>query len=489
MKKKFYLTTSIAYTNAPPHLGFALEVVQADVLARYQRMMGREVFFLTGTDEHGQKVARAAREEGKNPRSFCNQISAQFKALKKVLNLSNDDFIRTTDQKRHWPAVKKVWLILKKKGDLYKRKYRGLYCSGCEAFLTKKDLKAGKCAIHQLKPWPIEEENYFFRLSKYSKKIAQLLEKDQIRIVPSTRKNEILNFVKQGLEDISFSRPRSDLKWGIPVPDDPSQTIYVWADALVNYISALGYAQDGKKFKKFWPADVHCIGKDILKFHAAIWPGILLALNLPLPKLIFVHGFITVEGKKMSKTLGNIIDPFFLVKKYGTDPVRYFLLREIPPSEDGDFSYQKFEARYNSDLAYGLGNLVARIAALAVNLKFKNLKLKISDQNLKLNLDRTWGKYRKAIENFKFNQALASIWKMIGCCDKYLEKEKPWQKKERAPEIVLNLLLVLSHLSWMLWPFLPQSSERIFNQLGIKPISKKPWQFKVKIKKPLFPKI
>jgi len=365
------------YTNSPPHIGFAFESIQADVLARYHRLLGEDTVFLTGTDEHGTKVAQAAKEAGKKPKEFVDEIAEKVEELKRILNLSNDDFIRTTDQKRHWPAVKKVWLKLKETGDIYKKKYQAFYCSGCEAFITKKDLVNGKCAIHQTEPEIIDEENYFFRLSKYSKAIEKSIEKDELKIIPETRKNEILSFIKQGLEDVSFSRPREKLQWGIPVPDDESQTMYVWADALTNYISALGYFEENEKFKKFWPADIHCIGKDIIRFHAVIWPGMLLSLGLPLPKTIFIHGFITVGGQKMSKSLGNVIDPFELVKKYGTDAVRYFLLREIPSTEDGDFTYEKFGKRYNSDLAAGLGNLVARTITVAAKL---NTKFQISNE-------------------------------------------------------------------------------------------------------------
>ncbi|MEK7071762.1 MAG: methionine--tRNA ligase, partial [Patescibacteria group bacterium] len=382
MKSKFYITTSIAYTNAPPHIGFALETIQADVLARYRRVSGDGVFFLTGTDEHGAKIAKAAEKFGKNPQEFTDEISAKFQELTKGLNLSNDDFIRTTDQSRHWPTVKDIWLKLKENNDIYKKNYKGLYCLGCEAFITQKDLIDGKCKIHLKEPEAIDEENYFFRLSKYSSKIEELIKKDEVKIIPQEKKNEMLNFVRQGLEDISFSRPSKDLKWGIPVPDDDSQTIYVWADALVNYLLP----------KKYWPADIHCLGKDILRFHATIWLGMLLSSKLPLPKSIFVHGFITSNGQKMSKSLGNVVDPFELIRKYGADAVRYFLLREIPPTEDGDYTRQKFEARYNSDLASGLGNLVARVITLGAKFKVQNSKLKITIQNSKI-IDKTRKEY------------------------------------------------------------------------------------------------
>jgi len=474
--KKFYVTTSIAYTNELPHIGFALESIQADVIARYNRLLNKDVFFLTGTDEHGAKVAKSAEEKRKDPKEFVDEISNKYKALKDLLNLSNDDFIRTTDQKRHWPSVKKVWLKLKEKGDIYKKKYKGLYCSGCEAFITKKDLKDGKCIIHQKEPEAIEEENYFFRLSKYSGEIEKLIKEGTIKIIPETKKNENLSFIKQGLEDISFSRPRKDLKWGIPVPDDNTQTIYVWADALSNYISALGYAENDKKFQKFWPADVHCIGKDIQKFHCLIWPGMLLSLKLPLPKAIFVHGFITVAGQKMSKSLGNVIDPFELVKKYGTDPVRYFLLREIPSTEDGDFTYEKFEQRYNSDLASGLGNLVARVLTLAEKSKNQNSKSKTTIQNAKI-IKNAWDKYRKTLNDFRFNEALASIWNLISFCDKYIEKEKPWEEGKNQKIVISNLLYAIANIAKMLQPFLPETSERISKQL------------KIRKSKPLFPRL
>jgi len=484
--KKFYITTSIAYTNAPPHIGFTLELIQADVLARYHRLLGENVFYLTGTDEHGRKVAEAAAENKKSPKKFSDEISTRFKELTKILNLSNNNFIRTTDKIRHWPVVKKVWLELKKNGDIYKKKYKGLYCSGCEAFITKKDLKDGKCILHKKKPEIIKEENYFFKLSRYSKQIEKAIEKNKIRIVPIVRKNEILSFIKKGLEDVSFSRPRKDLKWGIPVPEDNTQTIYVWADALINYLSVLSYPH-GNNFKKYWPVDIHFLGKDILRFHATIWLGMLLSLRLPLPKNIFVHGFITSNGQKMSKSLGNVIDPFELVKKYGTDPLKYFLLREVPSTEDGDFTYQKFEERYNSDLAKGLGNLVARIITLAKKLKIKKEKLKVKNPKLKKEIDNTWKKYKKALEEFRFNEALKTIWGLIGFCDKYIEKNKPWsldpaQDKEKINKVIADLLFALNEIVKLLKPFLPESSEKILK--NIRQLAEK-----TKKSKPLFPRL
>lgn len=474
-KKKIYITTSIAYTNSAPHLGFALELIQADTLARYHQLLGKEVYFLTGTDEHGAKISRAAKEAGKSPKEFTDEISSQFRSLTKILHLSNNDFIRTTDQKRHWPIVKKVWLKLKEKGDIYKKDYQGFYCLGCEAFITKKDLLNEKCAIHQTKPALVREENYFFRLSKYQKRLKELIKKNKVYIVPKSRKNEMLSFVEQGLEDISFSRPRKDLKWGIPVPDDETQTIYVWNDALINYISAIDYLRDNNKFKKYWPADVHCIGKDIQKFHCVLWPAMLLSLGLPLPKTIFIHGFITVDGQKMSKSLGNVIDPFELVKKYGCDPVRYFLLREIPPTEDGDFTYEKFESRYKADLARGLGNLVARVITMAEKIEDKKLKIKNQNIKIKQKIERTQREYKKALEGFKFNDALIAVWDLISFCDRYIEREKPWQESEKQKQTLANLLFLVAEVAKLLEPFLPRTSEKIFEQI------------KTKKSKPLFP--
>ena len=456
-KKKFYITTSIAYTNALPHLGFALEAVQADVIARYHCLLDEDVFFLTGTDEHGQKVVKAAEEAGKNPKNFTDEISQRFKELTKSLNISNDEFIRTTDQKKHWPTVRKAWLEMKKNGDIYKKNYKGLYCSGCEAFITKKDLVNGKCAVHQREPEIIEEENYFFRLSRYSKQIKKILEKDEIKIIPETRKNEMLSFAKQGLEDISFSRPRKDLKWGIPVPDDNSQTIYVWADALTNYLSGA----PGR-----WPADIHFIGKDIQKFHCLIWPGMLLSLGLPLPRKIFVHGFINVQSQKMSKSLGNIVDPFELIEKYGVDSVRYFLLREIPPTEDGDFTREKFEGRYNADLSRGLGNLVARVMKMAQisNFQFPNSN-KFSNSKFQTKINKTREECHRSLNELRFNEALAAAWELISFCDRYIEKEKPWQESKKQKEIIGNLLFALKEIAELLQPFLPESSDRIKKQI------------------------
>ncbi len=460
---KFYITTSIPYTNALPHIGFALEATQTDVIARWQRIQGKEVYFLTGTDEHGAKISKAAEAADTTPKEFTDKISGEFQNLVKALNISTNDFIRTSDQERHWPSVKMAWEKLKENGDLYKKEYEGLYCLGCEAFITKKDLEDGLCKIHKKNPEVVKEENWFFKLSKYSNDLKKTIEEDKLRIVPQSRKNEILEFIKEGLQDVSFSRPRKDLQWGVPVPGDDTQTIYVWADALVNYISALGYP-DGEKFKTYWPTDVHVVGKDILRFHATIWPAMLLSLGLELPKTIFVHGFITVDSQKMSKTIGNVVDPFPLVEKYGADAVRYFLLREIPSTEDGDFTQEKFEERYNADLANGLGNLVARV------LKVSNFQSLAPEKASTFGFQKIFDKNKKAciqaIEEFKFNEALVFIWNFISFCDGYIEKERPWQQSERQKAVVVNLLFALGGVANLLQPFLPETSEKIKAQLS-----------------------
>jgi methionyl-tRNA synthetase len=455
MPEKFYITTSIPYTNALPHIGFALEIIQADVLARRQGALGKDVYFSTGTDEHGLKTLRAAEAAGKTPMEFADEMSAKFKELSDVLNISNTDFIRTTDEVRHKKTVYKLWQKYVEQDDIYKKKYKGFYCPGCEAFKTEKELVDGKCVIHQKPVEVIEEENYFFKLSKYLSQVRELIATEKIRIIPESKKNEILGMIDQGMDDVSFSRTKEKY-WGWPVPEDESQVLYVWQDALQNYIAAVGYANEPEKFEKYWPADVHCIGKDIVKFHAIYWPAMLLSAKLDLPKIIFVHGFINVAGQKMSKSLGNVVDPFELVRKYGADAVRYFLLREIPSVEDGDFTYEKFETRYNADLAGGIGNLVARTLGIAKGLKIERAEVsEITSQNVR----ETKEKYSKAIDNFKFNEALIAVWELIGYCDKYINDQKLWQTKDAR--VINDLFVAISEISIMLIPFMPATSAKI----------------------------
>lgn len=466
--KKFYITTAIPYVNAPPHLGFALELVQADIIARYHKLLGEDVYFLTGSDENALKNVQAAEEEKISVKELVDKNAKKFKDLKKTLNLSWNDFIRTTEA-RHIEGAQKLWQSCKK-DDIYKKNYKGLYCVGCEAFYNERDLIDGLCPEHKTRPEIIEEENYFFRLSKYQKQLERLISTDKLKIIPQTRKNEVLSFIKSGLEDFSISRSNERIKnWGISVPGDNSQKIYVWFDALSNYINALGYAENKPLFKKFWQNNkniLHVIGKGVTRFHAIYWPAMLLSAGLNLPKEIFVHGYLTIEGKKISKSLGNVIDPFEIVKKYGTDSVRYYLLREIPTFGDGDFSVKKFEERYNADLANGLGNLVARVLTLTakINLKASNAR---PEKEILNRTKQARDNYTEYVEDFKLFEALEEIWKLISFCDSYVDKEKPWQLKDKKKleQVLSNLLYCISEIADSVFPFLPETSEKIKKQL------------------------
>ncbi|HIQ49760.1 MAG TPA: methionine--tRNA ligase [Nanoarchaeota archaeon] len=465
-KGKFYITTAIDYVNAKPHIGHVFEKLIADCIARWKRILGYEVFFLTGTDEHGIKNQKAAEKLGLTPREFVDKMSKEFYKLKDLLNLSIDFFIRTSDEKIHYPVAQEIWEKLVASGDIYKKKYSGYYCSGCEAFVKKEDLVDGKCPNHGKEPELIEEENYFFKLSKYALKVAELIEKDEIKIVPETRKKEILSFIKQGVEDVSFSREKSRVYWGIPVPGDENQVIYVWCDALVNYLSGVGYVYDPEKFKKFWPADVHVIGKDILRFHALIWPAMLLSAGLALPKTILVHGMITSQGKKMSKTLGNVVDPFEYIEEFGYEALRYYLLREIPTLEDGDFTRENFIKRYNADLADNFGNLVRRAFLLAKKF-FGYVPKGEQDKELWEKIEKHIENYKKEMENFRLNLACAELWKIFSLLNEYLNEKEPWKNENEREKVIRNILEALRVAAILLHPFLPESAEKILKALGL----------------------
>jgi len=465
MKDKFYITTAIDYVNSVPHLGHALEKVQADAIARYQRITDKDVYFLTGVDEHGIKIIRSSQDAGKSVKDFVNENSGKFAELTKKLDISNNNFIRTSDRERHWPGAQLLWKKLVEAGDIYKGKYSGYYCVGCEAYVTEKDLIDGKCPYHFKEPEKIEEENYFFKLSRYVDEIKNKIESGELKILPESRKNEILGMIKEGVGDISFSRPKEKLSdWGVPVPDDESQLMYVWCDALANYISALGYGSNNEdNLKKFWPADLHIIGKDILRFHALIWPAMLMSAKLLLPKTIFVHGFILSNGKRMSKTLGNVIDPFYLAEKYGVDATRYYLLREITPFEDGDITEEKFKEAYNANLANGLGNLTARIMKMSEQyLDNKELRIK----NYELPND-----FKNLMDNFGLNKAMDLIWEKISELDLHIQKTEPFKliktDEEKTKEILAELVSGLQNIALMLKPFLPQASEKILKSIEL----------------------
>ena len=476
MSEKYFITTAIPYVNAKPHLGFALELVQTDTLARYNRLQNKDVFFLTGTDENALKNVQSAEKAGEEVRSFVDRHVEVFKKLTQVLNLSNDDFIRTTE-KRHVAGAQKLWKACEKAGDIYKKKYQGLYCIGCESFKTEKDLINGLCPEHKIKPEKIEEENYFFRLSKYEKEILKLIESDQLKILPSSRKNELTSFIKEGLEDFSISRSVERAKnWGISVPGDDSQIQFVWFDALSNYINATGYADNEQKFKEWWeenPSRVHLIGKGITRFHAIYWPAMLISAGLKLPSEILIHGYLTVDGEKISKSLGNVIDPFQVVEKYGVDSARYFLLREIPSGEDGDFSEEKLKQRYQSDLANGLGNLVQRVLTLIENNlggEVNYLK-KFEDATIKEFIKATEERYRKNIEEFKLHEALANVFELISFANAYTNEHRPWDLAKENPdhflEVMTNLTLLIATISFWIYPFLPETGEKILGSFGL----------------------
>jgi methionyl-tRNA synthetase len=488
-RRPWYVTTAIPYVNARPHIGFALEIVLTDALARYHRLRGDDVWFLTGTDENSLKNVQAAEREGIPTRELVDRNAAQFEGLRGPLDLSFDDFIRTSNDPRHLDGVRKLWEACDRAGDIYKRTYRGLYCVGCEQFYTEDELIDGLCPEHLTRPEVVEEENYFFRLSRYQDQLLALIESDQLRIVPQTRKNEVVSFIRMGLADFSISRSRARAHgWGIPVPGDPGQVMYVWFDALGNYITALGYADEAPLYKRYWaynPNRVHVIGKGIIRFHAVYWPAMLLSAGVPLPTTIFVHGYVTVSGGKISKSLGNVIDPVALVEQYGTDAVRYYLLREIPSTEDGDFTLERFVRAHNNDLADQLGNLLNRVVSMVGryykgevpapgDLDEVDRRLLDTAQGLRARVDA-------AMERFAPHEALAAIWELVGAANKYVGEVEPWTLAKRrkadgeegaAAEARLatalyNLVEALRLIAYYCAPFIPGTAEGIARQLGI----------------------
>lgn len=484
-KKTFLISTAIDYPSEKPHLGHCLEKIQTDVIARHKRLQGFDVHFSMGLDEHGLKIQRYAQKADKKPQEFVDEMSKYFKDLWKILNISNDDFIRTTE-KRHIEVVQEIIKKIYDKGDIYKGKYKGLYCVDCETYHLPKDLEDGKCPIHHKPVEILEEESYFFRMSKYQKQLLKHIKENKNFIIPESKRNEILNRLKEPLQDLSISR--ATVEWGIPFLLDKKFSTFVWVEALLNYLTTIDYP--GNKFKKFWPTDVITIGKDIIWHHSIILGSLLLSLGLPLPKTIFVHGFITVGDQKMSKSLGNVVDPFKLVEKYSSDVVRYFLLREISPFEDGDFSEQRLKERYNSDLAQGLGNLVSRILALGEQYG-KQIMIQCSTPDL---VTKSWNDYKKQMEEFRFNDALATVWNLITYCDKYISDTKPWEKTDNEKEfqkILGELIYILGNISLMLSPIMPKTSEKILKFLKLQDILKQDWlSQKISLKKqlPLFPK-
>ncbi len=454
---KYYVTTSIPYVNGEPHLGHAMEFVMADVLARAARARGETTIFSTGTDEHGGKIAEKAAELKLNPKDLTDQMSQKFRDLLDELEVKPDRFIRTTDE-GHEQRTQLIWKALEK--DIYKNKYVGWYCTGDEEFFTETTVQENKgiCPDHNRPYEKIEEENYFFRLSNYTDQIREAIEKNEFLVTPATRRNEILSLLREGLDDISISRPKDKIDWGIPVPGDSTQVIYVWFDALLNYITVLGYPEHDD-FKQFWPSNVQVIGKGILRFHAAIWPGILLGLGLPLAKQLYVHGYVTVDNKKMSKSLGNSVSPHDVISKYGSDAFRYYFLRHVPSYEDGDFSWEAFEAAYNNELANELGNAVQRTMAMIQKYQdgvIGNIPAPEHDM----------GAYNEALALCKFDRALDSVWEQVRGLNQLIDTEKPWAiAKENDPdhlrEILSGYVSDLLEIAVLLAPFLPSTAAKI----------------------------
>lgn len=450
--KKVYITTSIPYVNAKPHVGFAMELCQADALARYyrQKLGDENVFLLSGTDEHGLKVQKSAKEAGVTEQAFTDEIAGEFKKLIEKINFSGNGFVRTTDDSHH-KSASEIWKRCR--ADIYKKKYQALYCAGCEEFKTEKDLVDGYCPTHKEKPELVEEENYFFALSKYASKLQELIESDKLKITPTSRKNEVLNWLKEGVEDVSVSREAKRLKWGIPVPGDPEQTMYVWVDALSNYITGTGFPEAG--FEKWWNEDtlkIHVIGKDILRFHAIIWTGLLLSAGLPLPNEIYAHGHITVDNQKMSKSLGNVIDPFEIIEKYGADPLRYYLLSKIPWDDDGDFTTLKFRSVYKGELSDNWGNLLNRMIVLA-----KKFGVEAEKGDQKAFEDQNLAKY-------SFNNFIEEQIDLFSNINKQINEEQPWLLTEgdsKGRELVNGWLKSIYDISNKLAVITPETFDRI----------------------------
>ncbi len=473
---KFYLTTPIYYINAKPHLGHAYTTIAADILARYHRLKGDDVWFLTGTDEHGDKIAEAAALAKQEPQEFADKTSQLYKDAWKNLNISNDQFIRTTDEE-HKESVEIFMQKLLDKGAIYKGDYEGLYCTGCEKFIKEEELVDGQCPDHQKAPDKIKEKNYFFKLSDYLAQVKTLIENNTIKILPEEKKNEVLGLFKQGLEDFSVSR--ESVEWGIPMPGDEQQKIYVWIEALQNYISALGYGRDEENFKKLWPANLHLMAKDIIKFHAVYWPAMLIAAGERPPKTIFAHGFFTVNGQKMSKTLGNVLDTNDLIEEFGVDATRYLLMSQFSFERDGDIKEEMFIEKYNSDLANNLGNLVSRVA----NMIDKYFDGVLPEVDIEVGYDLE--KVNRFIENYQFDKALTEIQAIISRANQVIEDEKPWEiaqvkNMDKLAKLLTELSITIREVSLAIEPFMPETSKKInkmFNQEEIRKTD------------PLFPRI
>ncbi len=463
IQKKLYITTAIPYVNGTPHIGNALDYLLADIWTRYQKQNGHEVRFQVGTDEHGNKIAVKAAEAGMDPQAYTDKMLVNFEQLMKKVGASYTDFVRTTDQ-HHVTSVQYIWQQLKP--YIYKGSYSGWYCVGHEAFFTDKEVQAtnGICPDHQKPYEQVSEENYFFKTSAFTEKIKTALNDGTMQIIPEFRKNEFMELIKDGLVDVSISRPKKSLTWGIPVPDDPDQVMYVWIDALANYITVIGYPDRPAEYQAFWPADVEVIGKDILRFHAGIWPAMLLGIGLELPKKLLVHGHINVGGSKISKTVGNGIDPSEVIDTYGLDAFRYFFSRHIPTLDDGDFTWEKFENAYNGELGNDLGNLIQRVSGMIT--RYQAGVIGESEQ-----AEHDMTAYHEAMDNLEFNKAVDEVWNMVRSLNQYIDNIKPWEiakKLGKDPEAEAHLSEVLAHCAGaliqigdLLLPFMPNTAQAI----------------------------
>jgi methionyl-tRNA synthetase len=474
--KKFFITTAIDYANSRPHAGHAYEKVVSDITARFKRLTGYDVYFSTGTDEHSLNVAAKAKELGRDPKAFCDEMAVNFRELCRLYNISITDFIQTTEP-RHEKSVTKLFGAIEKAGDIYKGHYEGWYCRSCEAFYTPAELTGDKmCPVHGIKADLIKEENYFIKLSRYTDKLQKMIESGEFKINPETRRNEILSMLKQGFRDISVSR--SGTGWGIKLPGAPDQTVYVWFDALINYITVAGYAADDAMFGKMWPANLHVIGKDIIKFHCIIWPIMLMSAGLEMPREIYAHGFLLNKGEKMSKTTGNVVDPVEMAEKYGAEAIRYYFAAKVINGDDGEFNDEAIKLAFNTDLANDLGNLVSRsnnmvekyCAGVAPELHTEAMDDKM--KALEVLAKGLWSAYSAAMEKYDFSGALAQVFKLTGAANKLIEDEAPWnlQKAGKIMELenVLNLLLETIRLaSLALSPVMPVTAVKIWEKLGL----------------------